>query len=293
MDDLVSTDFIIGATFDESLIEEIGICLEGHCNSEVQISGKELLAPIQGLTSKVDYEKILMGFVRNGGAEYLIDDSSMLESTYLIDIDRCLKILHEQAVATRVLTLKSEHTDPTTVETIVTAPQGVELTKLARPTISSLPPRLRRLILEAQSSVRIANPYFDPNETIVDDIIALPRKGVKTKILTREVDIPDHVETINRFRDELTDNQLDNLELRDLFETDTSGRQTTATHAKIMIVDDTIAYLGSANLTTTSLGSNFEIGALIQGPPVDEVTAVFDMVFSTAEKIDFASDSNG
>lgn len=291
MDCVISTDFTIGTTFDEAVLQEIWSRFEEFSQSEIRITGQEFLAEVEELTSSVDKEIILMGLMRNGGSNQYLDGPSLLQSTYLFDTDLCLKILEEQSVASRVTALESEESTPTSVETIVTAPPGVELAKLARPTVASLPPRLRRLILEAQSSVRIANPYFDPNEQIVEDIIALPKKGVQTQILTREVDIPDHVETFERFTEQLNDEQLGNLEIRDLYELDTTGRQETATHAKLMIVDDTIAYLGSANLTTTSLGSNFEIGALIRGPPVADIAAVFDMVFSTADQVQISSDA--
>ncbi|MFC6993841.1 phosphatidylserine/phosphatidylglycerophosphate/cardiolipin synthase family protein [Haladaptatus sp. GCM10025707] len=149
-----------------------------------------------------------------------------------------------------------------------------------------LPSRLRRLLLEARESVRIANPYFDPQQRIIGDIIGLPRKGAVTKILTREVTEPSHRATFNRMHNELDAEARRLLDVRELFELDESGRQAVATHAKVMVVDDSIAYVGSANLTTTSLGSNFEVGVLIEGPPVDDIATIFDEVFASARLVD-------
>lgn len=51
-------------------------------------------------------------------------------------------------------------------------------------------------------------------------------------------------------------------------------------HAKMVLADGERAYLGSANLTDTSLNHNLEIGILLQGPgTVRSLERVFDFVF--------------
>lgn len=57
-------------------------------------------------------------------------------------------------------------------------------------------------------------------------------------------------------------------------------------HAKILIVDRARAILGSHNLSTRSISSNFEISYLIPDPEsVAELQQIFDRVFADAKQI--------
>lgn len=47
-------------------------------------------------------------------------------------------------------------------------------------------------------------------------------------------------------------------------------------HAKALIVDGRIAYVGSINLSSQSLDRNREVGVLIRGPTVETIVGVFD-----------------
>lgn len=58
------------------------------------------------------------------------------------------------------------------------------------------------------------------------------------------------------------------------------GAQIFQMHAKMVVVDGREAYLGSANLTDTSLNYNLEVGVLIRDPAVaGQLERVFDLVF--------------
>jgi cardiolipin synthase/putative cardiolipin synthase len=71
-----------------------------------------------------------------------------------------------------------------------------------------------------------------------------------------------------------------NFQVRDLYRWDEKqGSQAFATHAKIVIVDERVCYVGSANLTDTSLSTNFEFGVVVKGNIVNNAVTVFDEVF--------------
>jgi phosphatidylserine/phosphatidylglycerophosphate/cardiolipin synthase-like enzyme len=58
------------------------------------------------------------------------------------------------------------------------------------------------------------------------------------------------------------------------------GTRIFQMHAKMVVADRTAAYLGSANLTDTSLNYNLELGLLIAQPAiVGELERIFDLVF--------------
>jgi cardiolipin synthase/putative cardiolipin synthase len=147
---------------------------------------------------------------------------------------------------------------------------------------------LRSLLLDAEDEVRIAAPYFDADEEIVADIASLPNRGVETRVLTREARTNSSTsETIDRIREAVDDDARDSLEIRDLYELDAaSGTQAYATHAKAIVADDRLCYLGSANLTTTSLGTNFELGVVLTGSAVGTVANLFDSVFDVSRPVD-------
>jgi cardiolipin synthase/putative cardiolipin synthase len=147
---------------------------------------------------------------------------------------------------------------------------------------------LRKLFFDADSVVRIANPYFDPNPSVVGDIASLPNRGVTTKILTRETESasPKLVSALNSVYEQIAPENRHRLRIRDLYEQDDeTGRQAYATHAKVVIADESLCYLGSANLTDMSLSNNFELGVILRGETVKTAVDVFDAAFGFARDV--------
>lgn len=279
---------IAGVLEDEELIGCVRTWFAEADESVLEIDGTELFRAIPDADlDTIEQEAVLIGLLQNAAATRVATGSSLRASTYRFDVDRCIQVLDQQRIAVRALAseMRSE-ADTTTVETLATVPSGSTLARLSSPRVSPLAPRLRRILLEAQGLVRIANPYFDPGQRILDDITGLPRKGVTTRILTREVTQPDHRTVFNEMHSKLPADRQPNLMVGELYELDERGRQAAATHAKVMVIDDEVAYVGSANLTMTSLGTNFELGLLVHGPPVEDIAAVFDEVFDNARRVD-------
>ncbi|WP_276275241.1 phosphatidylserine/phosphatidylglycerophosphate/cardiolipin synthase family protein [Haladaptatus sp. QDMS2] len=276
---------IAGSLRDEEAIQTLIEWFEAA--DEMIASGRAVFNRSGSALGRRAQEAVLIGLLKTEAASRVAVGGSLVDSEYAFNRDRVLEVLTQQRIAVRALESEGPlESDLTQVETLTTVPPGTTVTRLASQTVGPLPSRLRRLLLEARESVRIANPYFDPQQRIIGDIIGLPRKGAVTKILTREVTEPSHRATFNRMHNELDAEARRLLDVRELFELDESGRQAVATHAKVMVVDDSIAYVGSANLTTTSLGSNFEVGVLIEGPPVDDIATIFDEVFASARLVD-------
>ncbi len=200
-----------------------------------------------------------------------------------------LRIIDQLLIASRSSPdMKSgTSTDSSSAELVATLPTDVQskLPKSVRPIRVSV----RRYLAEATDTVRIANPYFDDTEHILNDLAALPRRGVDLKLVTREVDTDDPnqsaVDAIEEITGQLSDNERKHFFVRDFYDTDRYDKQLGATHAKAVIIDDQIAYLGSANLTRLSLTGNFELGVLLRGESVVDLVAVFDAMFEYARPI--------
>lgn len=177
--------------------------------------------------------------------------------------------------------------DSSSVELVATLPGDVQ-TNLPN-SVRTIRISIRRYLSEATDTVRIANPYFDDTEHVLNDLAALPRRGVDLKLVTREVlaDDPNRpaVDAIGEITSQLSDDERKRLFVRDFYDTDVYDNQIGATHAKAVIIDERIAYLGSANLTRLSLTGNFELGVLLRGEVVDDLVAVYDAMFDYARPI--------
>jgi phosphatidylserine/phosphatidylglycerophosphate/cardiolipin synthase-like enzyme len=167
-----------------------------------------------------------------------------------------------------------------------TFPSEVDATEF--PSVVEISDEVRRLFFDADDIVRIANPYFDPAETVMGDIASLAGRGMETRILTRETSTGTTglAETLNEINRSIPVDRQSNFIVRDLFERDTAtGRQTVATHAKIAIADSNLCYIGSANLTRTGLESNFEFGVIIRGERVAQAIDVYDRMFEMGTEV--------
>jgi len=200
-----------------------------------------------------------------------------------------LRIIDQLLIASRSAPdmTSGSNTDTLSAELVATLPTDVQskLPKSVRPIRISI----RRYLAEATDTVRIANPYFDDTEHVLNDLAALPRRGVDLKLVTREVNSADPnqsaVDAIENITEQLSGSERKHLFVRDFYDTDRYDKQIGATHAKAVIIDEQIAYLGSANLTRLSLTGNFELGVLLHGELVADLVAVFDAMFDYARPI--------
>jgi cardiolipin synthase len=116
----------------------------------------------------------------------------------------------------------------------------------------------------ARQRLWIATPYFVPNEELARAILLAVRRGVDVRIL-----VPAH--SNHRLADLAGAGYLRELEA--------AGAGVFAfapgmMHAKVILVDDTLAALGSANLDMRSLFLDYEIALFFSSP--EEVTALAD-----------------
>jgi phosphatidylserine/phosphatidylglycerophosphate/cardiolipin synthase-like enzyme len=208
--------------------------------------------------------------------------------TFSVRPDDAVRVLDQQIVAVLAIQqLQPSNPPETDVKLVATLPRGVKDSISAD--VGRLDIALRRMLMDASDTVRIANPYFDPEQWIIEDLAALPRRGIETRILTREVTGEDAngraLDAVTAIVKTLDSDEIRNVSVRDFYETTRSGYQTGAVHAKIISVDDERCYIGSANLTDLNLRGNFEFGVILEGELVSEVTEVFDAIFSQSDPV--------
>jgi len=153
-------------------------------------------------------------------------------------------------------------------------------------------PALIRLIAEAERNLWIVNPFFDEYgaQRILPPMIGAARSGAKVCILGRQLGNVAGQGSGAVVRDIASTFAAEELasmiEIRDFYRQDEQGRQLYALHTKMMIADESIAYIGSANLTRHCLRSNFELGVILRGEGVQPLSDLVKSLWCEAKPID-------
>ncbi|MDY0143165.1 MAG: phospholipase D family protein [Bacteroidales bacterium] len=162
------------------------------------------------------------------------------------------------------------------------------------PEVYSIYPSMKRLIINTKKQLWIINPFFDSFgiEYLIPTLCSAAERGVDIKIITRnlleeETDekmLETVVKLVSKFNEK---NLLDMLEMRFFFKrNESTGKQEYALHSKVILSDRTSCYLGSANVTETSLKYNFELGVIIRGTKVTKVLEILERLYEVSDLID-------
>jgi cardiolipin synthase len=111
----------------------------------------------------------------------------------------------------------------------------------------------RAAIAGAEESIRIENPYFVPGPRITRSLLRAARRGVRVQLI-----LPSY-----------SDVPLVRLVSRGVYANLIRGgiqiyeRKETMLHAKVMLIDDDWAVIGSANLDQRSFHRNYEVSVVV------------------------------
>ncbi|WP_169802679.1 phospholipase D-like domain-containing protein [Halalkalicoccus paucihalophilus] len=261
----------------------------GCSEQNIEVDRAKLNRSLDAELTKSDAESLFTGLVLSRVANQKRRGRSFADYSFMVECEPAARVLETQRIARAALEeARTKSWRSQTPDAELTATFPPEITDEVLTNVRPLSDDLRTLFFGADSLVRIANPYFDPNPSVVGDIASLANRGVKTKILTRETNSAslNLVSALNSVYEGIDPPNRHRLKVRDLYERDgETGRQAYATHAKIAIADSEVCYIGSANLTDTSLSNNFELGVLLRGENVKVATEVFDTVFDFAREV--------
>lgn len=137
---------------------------------------------------------------------------------------------------------------------------------------------LNRAILLSRKSVWLTTPYFIPEETLTDALIMASLSGINIKLLVPMRSDSAFVNTC------ATSHYEEMLEAGVEIYRYTKG----FVHAKTMVCDDKIAFVGTANLDQRSFDLNFEVNAVVYNKEVaQELGQAFLEDLKHAEKLDY------
>ncbi|CCK76428.1 Cardiolipin synthetase [Oleispira antarctica RB-8] len=141
-------------------------------------------------------------------------------------------------------------------------------------TIETMSLSFVQLILSAKNRIWIATPYFIPDLSVMSALQLAALKGLDVRILLPKKN--DNAIIALAMRNYVS-------ELRVLGITFLQYQQGFM-HQKVMLIDDDLSYIGSANLDNRSLRINFELNALIECEKMaTEVETMFLHDFSCSE----------
>jgi cardiolipin synthase len=135
-----------------------------------------------------------------------------------------------------------------------------------------------KLINNAKQSIKIMTPYLALDRELVTSLMIASRGGVDVTIIVPGKPDKRYIYEITRsFFEELLEEGISIYTMDDVF-----------THAKILIIDDTIASCGTYNLDNRSARINFEATALLYRQGVDSLVKDFNHDLAESSRVDLA-----
>jgi phosphatidylserine/phosphatidylglycerophosphate/cardiolipin synthase-like enzyme len=141
--------------------------------------------------------------------------------------------------------------------------------------------RLLELCGDATDELVITSPFLEADgvDWLLPGLRGALERGVNVTIISRELhpEEPNFeaLRSLARNRSSLPGT----LALYDYYAADSPDAAPTYTlHSKVLVVDDTQAYIGSANFTKYGFSENLEIGAVITGSQVANLSSVLARV---------------
>jgi len=131
---------------------------------------------------------------------------------------------------------------------------------------------LQRVIEAAESEVILVSAYLVPTPELEAVIERIEARGVDVRILTNSLQSNNHLAAHAAYRGHLTrlvEHGADLHEVRitaadrRLYMSEPVDDKQLGLHAKLLLVDDNIAFIGSCNLDPRSLKINTEVGLII------------------------------
>lgn len=136
-----------------------------------------------------------------------------------------------------------------------------------------------KLLHNAKHSIKIMTPYLALDREMVTSLIIASRAGVRVTVIVPGKPDKRYIYEITRsFFEELLVEGVHICTMDDTF-----------THAKVMIVDDTIASCGTYNFDNRSAHINFEATALLFRQGVEDLVADFDRDLAQSTPVSLVS----
>jgi len=136
---------------------------------------------------------------------------------------------------------------------------------------------LMQAILLSKREVKLTTPYFIPDKSFLDALSIAALSGIKIKIILPGISDSFFVNAAsNSYIQELLDIGIEVYKYQKGF-----------IHAKTMVCDNFLSFVGTANLDNRSFDLNFEVNAIVYDNKLaEEISTSFDEDLLNSEKLD-------
>ena len=147
------------------------------------------------------------------------------------------------------------------------------------------------LFNEAKKSIKICSPFLEWNgfTYFQEVLLSKAQQNVKIEILSREISSSENNRRFEEFRKIYecfkSKNLENNLFIRNYYYRTENKKLASSIHAKIIIIDNIKAYVGSGEIRKNSLEKNFELGLIVSGEKVTDLKNIFKGIFARAEEV--------
>ena len=143
-------------------------------------------------------------------------------------------------------------------------------------------PELREMLDKSAREALLISPYFIPGKNGVQYLGGLVQRGVTVKVLTNALAATDEPEVhagYSKYRIPLLEGGVDLFELKPIPGKPSKGSHGTSSgeslHAKSMVVDRRMVFVGSMNLDPRSRRLNTEMGVIVDCPELAEALSKY------------------
>ena len=145
-----------------------------------------------------------------------------------------------------------------------------------------------KIFQSAKQEIRICSPFMEYKgiKPFLDILLQQAQRGIKIKIVSRELTQSYRRNQIRKIIREFSDKKLSKqLFIKNYHYSVDKIHIDSSIHAKFIIADEKVAYIGSGELRENSFEKNLELGVLLQGEDVKYLVYIFDSIFTRGQVI--------
>ncbi len=187
---------------------------------------------------------------------------------------------------------RSAHRDRTTADVVVTRPgepsaleSALAESGFATGLMEITSEAFGDLATSATKTITVMTPFLDVHGgKWLAQLLKRTKESVKRTVVLRHTASPQHPGYpvgIDALRNSLGNVQIDVLDY--LIQKPAGGYETF--HAKVILADDSYAYVGSANMNRASLEYSMELGVLLRGDAARRISQIVDAIKAIAKPL--------
>lgn len=277
LEDAVDLALLMG---DTDTIDLIFAGVVRAVNSKNQQTNRDLIEITEPLKS--DVVETFVEFLETRG--YVSSPTDMLECRYEV----CVDLLMDSRRARKVLDEKAEEKEPSSFEFVCTLPSQDPAFVDRDPVdfgMQQITSRLLNLCRESDESLLLVSPYLEVSgiNWLFPGLEGAMERGVDLTLVSRELrEGEPNFKAIERLVG-VAEECEGELTVYDYYQPRSDSDKPLYTlHSKVLVADDDTAYLGSANFTKYGFSENLEVGVVLDGDKVDQLTTLLSYLIETS-----------